>query len=188
MNSFAGQGWDANLLRDAQAHLERARTIDPSNVVAETFLSQVYQHNQQMMVASTSCVADLGFSYQARSKPHGSKIHPTPMMRKCTSTTLPKLANGSGRKDRTRPTWPNPYDVTARYRVCTAKGANNYSESESEPKSIVGIGSSSSSSPAWAAPGITLVTGVVEVVTGRGNPALLVGNGSGRGWKVVGGM
>ncbi|KAI0720269.1 hypothetical protein C8T65DRAFT_568049 [Cerioporus squamosus] len=35
------QGWDANHLRDARAHLERARAIDPSNVVAEAFLSQV---------------------------------------------------------------------------------------------------------------------------------------------------
>ncbi|KAI0677399.1 hypothetical protein C8Q78DRAFT_1002589 [Trametes maxima] len=35
-----GQGWDASLLRDAQAHLERARLIDPSNIVAGAFLSQ----------------------------------------------------------------------------------------------------------------------------------------------------
>ncbi|KAI9056537.1 hypothetical protein FKP32DRAFT_1585798 [Trametes sanguinea] len=39
-------GWNASLLRDAQTHFERARTIDPSNVVAETFLSQVYDPNQ----------------------------------------------------------------------------------------------------------------------------------------------
>ncbi|KAI0638332.1 hypothetical protein C8Q77DRAFT_1153995 [Trametes polyzona] len=36
-----GQGWDASHLRNAQAHFERARAIDPSNVVAETFLSQL---------------------------------------------------------------------------------------------------------------------------------------------------
>ena len=45
--SHTGQGWDTNLLRDAQVHLERARAIDPSNLVAETFLSQVnlrYRH------------------------------------------------------------------------------------------------------------------------------------------------
>ncbi|TFK94655.1 hypothetical protein K466DRAFT_245788 [Polyporus arcularius HHB13444] len=35
------QGWDANRLRDARAHLERARAIDPSNVVANAFLSQL---------------------------------------------------------------------------------------------------------------------------------------------------
>ena len=39
-----GQRWDASLLRDAQAHLERARAIDPSNVVAATFLNQVSAH------------------------------------------------------------------------------------------------------------------------------------------------
>ena len=40
-----GLGWDTNLLRDAQTHFERARAIDPSNVVAATFLSQVNAHN-----------------------------------------------------------------------------------------------------------------------------------------------
>ena len=36
--------WDASLLRDARAHFERARAIDPSNVVAAIFLSQVSAH------------------------------------------------------------------------------------------------------------------------------------------------
>ncbi|KAL7282520.1 hypothetical protein ACG7TL_003991 [Trametes sanguinea] len=35
------QGWNASLVRDAQTHFERARAIDPSNVVAETFLTQL---------------------------------------------------------------------------------------------------------------------------------------------------
>ncbi|CDO76548.1 hypothetical protein BN946_scf184982.g7 [Trametes cinnabarina] len=33
--------WDTNLVRDAHAHFERARTIDPSNIVAEIFLAQL---------------------------------------------------------------------------------------------------------------------------------------------------
>ncbi|KAI0774419.1 hypothetical protein C8Q74DRAFT_1368897 [Fomes fomentarius] len=37
----SGHGWDTNILRDAQAHLERARAIDPSNLVAEAFLCQL---------------------------------------------------------------------------------------------------------------------------------------------------
>ncbi|KAI9000870.1 hypothetical protein BD414DRAFT_406486 [Trametes punicea] len=50
------QGWNESLLRDAQAHLERARTIDPLNVVAETFLSQVYQSIQHAVtVISAYC-------------------------------------------------------------------------------------------------------------------------------------
>ncbi|KAH9899724.1 hypothetical protein C8Q73DRAFT_331910 [Cubamyces lactineus] len=48
-----GQGWNANLLRDAQAHFERARTIDPSNVVAETFLSQLPGAKQSTRVQNT---------------------------------------------------------------------------------------------------------------------------------------
>ncbi|KAI0832575.1 hypothetical protein BC628DRAFT_329807 [Trametes gibbosa] len=36
-----GQGWDASHLRNAQAHLERALAIDPSNIVAAAFLSQL---------------------------------------------------------------------------------------------------------------------------------------------------
>ncbi|OJT12537.1 RNA polymerase I-specific transcription initiation factor rrn11 [Trametes pubescens] len=36
-----GQGWDASRLRNAQAHFERARLMDPSNVVAEAFLNQL---------------------------------------------------------------------------------------------------------------------------------------------------
>ncbi|RPD80955.1 hypothetical protein L226DRAFT_125361 [Lentinus tigrinus ALCF2SS1-7] len=36
-----GQGWDANLVRDARAHLEHARAIDPSNIMADAFLSQL---------------------------------------------------------------------------------------------------------------------------------------------------
>ncbi|KAI0335616.1 hypothetical protein GY45DRAFT_1240454 [Cubamyces sp. BRFM 1775] len=69
-------GWNVNLLRDAQAHLERARTIDPSNVVAETFLSQVYQHNQHMMVASTKCIPDLRF--QLPGAKQTARVHNTP--------------------------------------------------------------------------------------------------------------
>ena len=41
LTDFAGKGWDLNLVRDAQAHFERSRAIDPSDVVAEAFLSQV---------------------------------------------------------------------------------------------------------------------------------------------------
>lgn len=41
LTDFAGKDWDLNLVRDAQAHFERSRAIDPSDVVAEAFLSQV---------------------------------------------------------------------------------------------------------------------------------------------------
>ncbi len=43
---LAGQGWDASRLRNAQAHFERARLMDPSNVVAEAFLNQVSPTHQ----------------------------------------------------------------------------------------------------------------------------------------------
>ncbi|KAI1796237.1 hypothetical protein LXA43DRAFT_970121 [Ganoderma leucocontextum] len=36
-----GKDWDLNLVRDAQTHFERGRAIDPSDVVAEAFLSQL---------------------------------------------------------------------------------------------------------------------------------------------------
>ncbi|EJF56607.1 hypothetical protein DICSQDRAFT_150351 [Dichomitus squalens LYAD-421 SS1] len=41
VSSETNYSWDLNLVRDAQAHFERARIVDPSNVVAEAFLSQV---------------------------------------------------------------------------------------------------------------------------------------------------
>ncbi|KAI0952336.1 hypothetical protein AcV7_008179 [Taiwanofungus camphoratus] len=34
-------GWNASLLRDARSHLERAKLLDPDNVVAETFLDKL---------------------------------------------------------------------------------------------------------------------------------------------------
>ncbi|EMD40911.1 hypothetical protein CERSUDRAFT_149450 [Gelatoporia subvermispora B] len=34
--------WNSGLLRDAQAHFERARALDPSNTVASAFLEQVW--------------------------------------------------------------------------------------------------------------------------------------------------
>ena len=46
---FTGTGWDLNLVRDAKAHFERARMVDPSNVVAEAFLSQVSLHTTLIM-------------------------------------------------------------------------------------------------------------------------------------------
>lgn len=44
----AGQGWDASQLRNAQAHFERARAVDPSNVVADAFLNQVTLRTMHM--------------------------------------------------------------------------------------------------------------------------------------------
>ena len=58
---------------------------------------------------------------------------------------------------------------------------NDYSDSESEPRSIVGMGSSSSSSSvgAW---NVAWVAGGIEAVIDVGpNAALLEGNGSGGG-------
>ncbi|PIL37290.1 hypothetical protein GSI_00983 [Ganoderma sinense ZZ0214-1] len=46
LTDFAGKDWDLNLVRDAQAHFERSRAIDPSNVVAEAFLSQLHGTTQ----------------------------------------------------------------------------------------------------------------------------------------------
>ncbi|KAI0650588.1 hypothetical protein C8Q79DRAFT_900998 [Trametes meyenii] len=47
-----GHGWDSSLLRDAQAHLERARLIDPSNIVAGAFLSQVNCSDQHAVYSA----------------------------------------------------------------------------------------------------------------------------------------
>lgn len=49
VDPFTGTGWDLNLVRDAKAHFERARMVDPSNVVAEAFLSQVSLHTTLAM-------------------------------------------------------------------------------------------------------------------------------------------
>lgn len=35
------QGLDSSLVRDAQSHLNQAKTVDPSNVIAEAFLQKV---------------------------------------------------------------------------------------------------------------------------------------------------
>ncbi|KAI0775966.1 hypothetical protein BD413DRAFT_469744 [Trametes elegans] len=46
----------ANFLRNAQAHFERARAIDPSNVVAEAFLSQVSSRYRHVAANCLFCV------------------------------------------------------------------------------------------------------------------------------------
>lgn len=49
-----GQGWDASQLRNAQAHFERARVVDPSNVVADAFLNQVTLHTMHVAMKRLS--------------------------------------------------------------------------------------------------------------------------------------
>lgn len=55
---LAGQGWDASHLRNAQAHFERARVVDPSNVVAEAFLNQVTLHTKHAAMKRRGRTAD----------------------------------------------------------------------------------------------------------------------------------
>ncbi|KAI0352984.1 hypothetical protein OH77DRAFT_1458850 [Trametes cingulata] len=69
-------GWNASYLRDAQAHFERARLIDPSNVVAETFLSQVNRRLRQWCIVTPERIADS--QQQLSGATHSERDHVAP--------------------------------------------------------------------------------------------------------------
>ncbi|KAI0375790.1 hypothetical protein BV20DRAFT_984843 [Pilatotrama ljubarskyi] len=94
MSEDATHGWNASYLRDAQAHFERARLIDPSNVVAETFLTQVYlcsQHVMDLLSASLTC----DVSCRKKRTPRGITLRPIQMTKKWRSTRHLKPASVS---------------------------------------------------------------------------------------------
>ena len=86
VDPFTGTGWDLNLVRDAKAHFERARMVDPSNVVAEAFLSQVSLHTTLAMCThgrfADHFFSAVAFSCLGRCNPRGIAIRRNPMTRK----------------------------------------------------------------------------------------------------------
>ncbi len=97
--AYTGHGWDTNLLRDAQAHLERARAIDPSNLVAEAFLSQVILCSHYSFLTWT-CDAHVGLvsSFPVDHNPRGIAKPLTRMTRRWTLTGRRRLASASERE------------------------------------------------------------------------------------------
>ena len=75
-----GLGWDPNLLRDAQMHFERVRAIDPSNVVAAAFLSQVnaYNHTHAPHFSPASLTLACGIKLSGGTPPARDRDSPDP--------------------------------------------------------------------------------------------------------------